>query len=118
LGCSVLRAVIFAVPMHRHPRLSPRHLPRCGSPHPCKVFVKLSDSSSPTSSIAAAPLQVTCVATSGNRRSHRLHHHLRLLRLRRQCHHLILDKSTPTTADNFGPSSSLCISQPLWSLVS
>jgi hypothetical protein len=66
----------------------------------------------------AAPLQVTCVATSGHRRSHRLHHHLYPLWLRRQCHRLVLDKSTPTTADGFGPSSPLCISQPLWSLVS
>jgi hypothetical protein len=114
----LLHAVYLAVPAHRHPRLSPCRFPRRGSPRPCKVFVKLSGSSSPSSSTAAAPLQVTFVATSGHRRSRRLHRHLRALRLRHQRHRLVLDKSTPTTAGGFGPSSPLCVSQPLWSLVS
>jgi hypothetical protein len=48
----------------------------------------------------------------------RLHLHLRPLRLCRQRHRLFLDKSTPTTTDGFGPSSPLCVSQPLWSLLS
>jgi hypothetical protein len=48
----------------------------------------------------------------------RLHLRLRPVRLCCQCHRLVLDKSTPTTADGFGPSSPLCVSQPLWSLVS
>jgi hypothetical protein len=38
-GCSVLRAVIFAVPTHRHPRLSSRRLTWLETPRPCKVFV-------------------------------------------------------------------------------
>jgi hypothetical protein len=38
-GHSVLYAVIFAVPAHRCPRLSPRRLTRRGSPRPCKVFL-------------------------------------------------------------------------------
>jgi hypothetical protein len=49
---------------------------------------------------------------------HRLHLRPRPIRLRRQRHRLVLDKSTPTTADGFGPSSPLFVSQPLWSLVS
>jgi hypothetical protein len=48
----------------------------------------------------------------------RLHLRPRPVRLRCQRHRLVLDKSTPTTADGFGPSSPLCVSQPLWSLVS
>jgi hypothetical protein len=40
-GCTVLHAIIFVGPMHRRPRLSLRRLPWCGSPRPCKVFVKL-----------------------------------------------------------------------------
>jgi hypothetical protein len=63
-GCSILRVVSFTIPTHRRPRQSPRRLPWRGSPHPCKVFVKLSGSSSPTSTTAAATPHVTCTASA------------------------------------------------------
>jgi hypothetical protein len=55
-GIAWLHAVIFAVSAHRCLRLSPRRLPRCGSPCPRKVFVKPPGSSSPTLSTVTAPL--------------------------------------------------------------
>jgi hypothetical protein len=54
-------------------------------PHPRKVFIMKPGSSSPTSSAAAVPPQVTCITTSGRRSSRRLpynlgaqHGHIRL----------------------------------------
>jgi hypothetical protein len=96
-GVASLHAIIFAIPAHRHPRLPSRCLPWCRLPCPRKVFVNPPGSSSPTSSTTAAPLQVTCMTTFGHRRSRRLHHHLRPLRLCHQRHRLVLNHTCSST---------------------